>query len=163
MRSLGSPDHLAYVRRLAVMDFLQGSTPEEIASILQVQERSVWRWIARFRHRGWPGLEAAAISGRPTRLNQAQQRQVLSWIDQSPGDFGFVGQRWTAKRLAKLITEHWNIHLHLHSLNRWLRQEAITPQLPQRQARQKDPKAIAAWLSQQWPRIKKTPGNRRQP
>ena len=41
-------------------------------------------------------------------------------------------------------------------LSAWLRARGFTPQKPQRVPRERDPKASAAWLESDWPRLKKT-------
>lgn len=157
MRPFGPPELLAYVRRLAVTRFLQGQSPEDIAEFVGVRPRSVWRWIAAFRQAGWSGLEPLTVPGRPARLDARQQREVLSWIDRNAEDFAFVGSRWTARRIAWVIATRWGIRFNRRYLNAWLKRRAITPQKPASQPRQKDPQAIARWLQQDWPRIKKTP------
>jgi transposase len=136
---------------------LEGWIPQDVAALLGVDPRSVRRWRQAFREHGWSGLEPREHPGRPAHLDDEQRREVLAWIDQRPEDFGFIGSRWTARRIAWLIADHWGIQFNRRYLNTWLAQQGISPQRPQRQAREKDPRAIARWLAQDWPRIKKKP------
>jgi hypothetical protein len=62
---------------------------------------------------------------------------------------------WSAGRLALLIDEEWGISFHPHYLAAWLRQRGYTPQLPRRVARERDDRAVARWLAEDWPRIKR--------
>jgi transposase len=57
--------------------------------------------------------------------------------------------------LAQLIEEEWDIRLHPRSVRRWLHAHGFSLQKPQRVPRERDPDAIAAWLADDWLRIKK--------
>src|SRR3954454_16848939 len=89
------------VRRLAVRMLLDGDSPDQVADALDVSERSVWRWLSRWRTRGRLG-EAALCTragrGRPPKLDARQAAQVLRWVAGSPLDYGFITERWTAPR-----------------------------------------------------------------
>lgn len=85
-------------RRMAVMLALEGEPPEQVADVLGVSERSVWRWLGAFHSHGDAGLLTRPGQGRPPKLSDAQARRVLGWLEQSPGAFGFVTERWTAAR-----------------------------------------------------------------
>ena len=147
------------LRRLAVSMVLDGEQPADVSSVLDVSERSVWRWLHRWRGRGRLGEAALARrpgSGRPSKLGGVQAREVLGWIRRrSPGDFGFLGERWTAPRVAAVIEDRFGIVMNPRSLNRWLRERGISPQIPPTVPRERDDAAIAAWLCHGWPGIKK--------
>jgi transposase len=78
----------------------------------------------------------------------------------SPREHGFETELWTAPRVGQLIREEFGIPLNSRYLSSWLRDRGFTPQKPQRAPRERDPKAIAAWLESDWTRIKKRPGGR---
>ena len=145
------------VRILALLRWSQGWTQEEVAEFLGVHPRTVRRWRRRLRREGETGLSNRPRSGRPPKLSAAQAEQVLCWIEHNPRDFGFVTQRWTAPRLAAVIEEAFGVQLNHRYLNDWLRRHGVTPQIPERQPRERDPLLIEAWIRHQWPRIKKKP------
>ena len=132
-----------------------GQDPQEIAQLLDVSKRSVWRWWSLWREHGQYGLSRKPHPGRPPKLSPLQQAQVLRWLEQSPLDFGFTTERWTAPRVTRLIEQRWKIRMNKRYLSDWLRRRGITPQMPQRMPRERDQAQIDAWVSQQWPRIKK--------
>src|SRR5688500_20189411 len=104
-------------RRMAVALTLDGEAPEQVADVLDVSERSVWRWLGAFRAQGDAGLLTRPGQGRPPKLSDAQARQVLNWLGQSPCSCGFLTQRWTAPPVAGLIGGHFDRatdHPHLH-------------------------------------------------
>lgn len=96
--------------------------------------------------------------GRPPKLTTTQEKIIRRWLADSPSDHGFETALWTAPRLGLLIQEEFSIRLNPRYLSSWLRNRGFTPQKPQRVPRERDPKAIAAWLESDWPRIKKRPG-----
>jgi len=145
-------------RRLAVAMTLDGETPEQAAELLQVSERSVWRWLGAYRERGEAGLVTRPGQGRPPKLTDARARRVLSWVtDHSACDLGFVTDRWTAPRVALLIGRRWGVWMNHRYLNDWLfRHGRITPQVPERRPVERDERVIRRWVGEQWPALKKT-------
>jgi len=160
MRSRGTPEELEHRRRLAVQRVLEGYSTTEVADLLGVDPATVRRWVAAFRDRGEPGLLARPIAGRPRKLSLAQEKIVRRWLGESPTEHGFETESWAAPRLGQLIREEFAVELHPKYLSAWLRARGFTPQKPQRIPRERDPKAIAAWLESDWPRIKKRRGGR---
>jgi transposase len=160
MRSRGSTDALEYRRRLAIERASEGYSTQEVADFLGVDPSTVRRWLAAFRDRGDAGLAVRPVSGRPSKLTTIQEKIALRWLTESPLHHGFETELWTATRLGQLIHEEFGVALNPRYLSTWLRDRGFTPQKPQRIARERDPKAIAAWLESDWPRIKKKRGGR---
>src|SRR5258705_10764867 len=107
-------------RTLAVALALDGgSSPAEVADVLDVSPSSVWRWLQRWRDGGQAGLRTRPGQGRPPKLSDAQARQVLGWLDPNPCDFGFATQRWTAPRVAALVKPRLGARMNHRYLNDW--------------------------------------------
>jgi transposase len=153
MRPIGTAAELERRRRLAVQKLQEGYSVREVAEFLNVTPRSVELWRARHRKRGDCGLDSKPPPGRPSRLSRSQTRQVLSWFRRSPKSFGFATELWTARRVAEVIRRKWGIDYNWRYLCSWLAKHDITPQKPQRVAREADPEAIERWRSHDWPRL----------
>jgi transposase len=158
MRTEGTPAELERRRRLAVRRVRSGYTQKEVADFLGVHPRTVQRWMQTYREHGMRGLKARPASGRPPKLSLQQERKVLRWFRQSPTEFGFTTELWTAPRVAELILRKFRKKFHARYLNQWLAQRRITPQKPSRQARERNEREIRRWVREEWPRIKKVPG-----
>ena len=146
------------VRRLAVRLVLDGDPPDLVAQELEASERSVWRWLSRWRTRrrlGDDGLAMRPGRGRPPKLDDRQAMTVLRWLDASATEFGFITDRWTAPRVASVIEQRMGVRMNPRYLNAWLHERGITPQVPPRLARERNEEVIAAWLAHAWPGIKK--------
>src|SRR5262245_22546886 len=159
MRTIGSPAELERRRLLAVERVNEGYSTEGVASFLGIDPSSVRRWVSAFRRRGVAGLLARPVPGRPAKLTTTQEKVVPRWLADSPTEYGFATGLWTAPRLAQLIEQAWGVALHPRYLCAWLRARRFTPQKPRRVPRERDEQAIAAWLAEDWPRIKKRPAS----
>jgi transposase len=157
MRTRGSAQELERRRRLAVQRLQEGYSKAAVARFLGVHLRTVRRWHARFRAGGDDGLAAKPHPGRPRYLRPPQERRVLAWLRKNPQSFGFATELWSAPRLAQVIERKLRVQFHPRYLNAWLKQRGITPQKPERQARQRDQAAVEHWLAHVWPRIQNAP------
>jgi transposase len=160
MRTQGSPEELEHRRLLAVRRHLEGYSTAEVAEFLEVDPRTVHRWLDRFRRDGEAGLLARPVPGRPSKLTATQEKIIHRWLGEDPMEHGFATELWTGPRLAQLIRQEFDIRLNPRYLCSWMRARGFTPQKPQRVAREGDPEEVAAWLKTQWPRIKKRLGVR---
>lgn len=151
----GSAAELERRRRLAVARIAEGWPQTKVAAFLGVHPRTVRDWWARHRADPTHGLDAKAHPGRTPKLSQDQENTALSWFDRPATDFGFPNELWTAGRVAQRIRQEFGIRFHPHYLNTWLAQRGITPQKPEKQARERDPVKIERWLTNEWVEVKK--------
>jgi transposase len=147
-------------RRLAVERVNAGYSQVEVAEFLGITERSVRRWVRAYRQGGSTALAAKPRPGRPRHLNSEQTQEVLDWFRHSPKAFGFRTELWTARRVAWLIEKRFGVSFHSRYLNAWLSNRGITPQKPQKQARERDRARIDRWIARDWPRILKKGPNK---
>jgi len=154
MRTPGTAAELERRRFLAIERLDEGYTAQEVSDILGVRLRTVYAWKAAYQKHGAQGLRAKPPPGRPRKLTPRQERTVLTWFLKNPRSFGFATDLWTAKRVAEVIQRKWQVEFNWRYLNGWLAARDITPQKPQRVAREGDPKAIERWRTHDWRRLK---------
>jgi transposase len=160
MRTIGHPAVLEYRRCLAVQRVVEGYSTKDVATFLGVDPSTVRRWVAAYGRHGGSGLEAQPVPGRPPKLTTTQEKIVLRLLSESPTEYGFPTELWSAPRLADLIEQAFAARFHPHYLSTWLRQRGYTPQKPRRVPRERDDEAIAEWLAEDWPRIKRKASRR---
>jgi len=80
---------------------------------------------------------------------------VLSWFGRRATEFGFPNELWTAGRVAQLIERTFGVHFHPNYLSTWLARRRISPQKPEKQARERDPAKIERWLANEAVEVKK--------
>jgi transposase len=147
-------------RRLRAADmFRRGKSQADVAQALGVSRESASKWYQLWSEGGRAALAGAGRAGRLPRLANDQLADVVAALKRGPRANGFATDLWTLARVADVIeattgvrysqTQTWTI---LHDRLGWSRQR------PARRALERNEEAIANWVAQDWPRIKKAPG-----
>ena len=74
-----------------------------------------------------------------------------------PGAHGYATELWTLARVAEVIERITGVRYHPGHVWRLLRELGWSVQRPARRAAERDEEAIARWIKQDWPRVKKAP------
>ena len=158
MRTHGSAEQLEARRRRAVrMVFEDGLSPAEVASRVGASRRSVDRWVKAFREQGDEALAAKPHPGAPCRLNGHQKAGLRRRLLSGAKSQGFATDLWTCPRVRQLIAWRYGVEYHVDHIPRLLRSLGFSPQKPRVRSKQRDEAAIDAWITRDWPRIKKRP------
>jgi transposase len=80
-------------------------------------------------------------------------------LKEGPGRAGFSTDLWTTARVAKVVRQTFRVSYHPDHVCRILHDLGFSPQKPQQVAREQDAAAVERWRKQDWPRIKKKPGD----
>jgi transposase len=131
----------------------QGWTQRAIGEALNVSEESVSKWMARARWGGSGALLTHHPPGRPAVLSPGQMALIPEFLWHGPEAYGFAGQVWTCKRVAKVIQWEFGVHYDKGHVSRLLKRLGWTPQMPIRRAAQRDEAAIERWRKEAWPRL----------
>ena len=151
-------DALERRRRRAAKLFATGVPQAEVARRLTVSRQSVSRWHQTWREQGEEGLVDAGRAGRPPRLTAEQKKRVESELRKGPGAHGYATELWTLARVAEVIERITGVRYHPGHVWRLLRELGWSRQRPARRAVERDEEAIAGWIKQDWPRVKKARG-----
>jgi transposase len=129
----------------------------DIARQMGVSRMAVSTWAKQLkRHQGnLNSLKNRSITGRPPRLTMDQWQRVLALLTQGAQSADFAPERWTLRRIRVLILVEFGVDYHAHYLARRLRALGWSPQQPAVYARERDDALVKAWLTHDWPRIKK--------
>jgi transposase len=150
-------------RRRAAAQLLRAGrlSQAEIARQLGVSRASVSEWAKCLADGGLWALRQRKATGRPARLTTAQQRALLRQLKRGALAAGFPTDRWTLRRIARVIEQEFDVHYHVNSLHRLLDGLGWSLQQPLPRAAERDEALIRAWLTKDWPRIKKSAALRR--
>jgi transposase len=129
----------------------------DIARRLGVSRTAVGKWAQQLRqHRGdMTSLHTRPLPGRPARLSVEQWQCVLAVLKGGALNAGCDTDRWTLRRIRALILVTFGVRDHAHDLARRLKARGWSPQQPAVDARERDEALVQAWLTRDWPRIKK--------
>jgi transposase len=150
-------------RRLQAAElFAQGHTQAEVAHQLGVSRQSAHVWHARFQQGGVEALRSGGPTGPDPRLSAAQLAKVEQALLQGARANGFATDLWTLERVAVVVCQLTWVRYHPGHVWVILRHRlGWTLQRPERRASERDEEAIARWVAQEWPRIKKGPPQNR--
>jgi transposase len=112
--------------------------------------------MAAYRASGDDGLTGRPHPGAKPKLSRRQERSVLSWLSSSPEAFGYKSDLWTIQRLAEVIAKRFGVRFNANYLAAWRTRRGCTPQEPEVRPVERDAPAVARWLAEDWPRIKKS-------
>jgi transposase len=143
-------------RRRAARLFERGATQADVARELEVSRQSVSRWYADWQRGGRAALKAAGRAGRMPKLSEAQLVVVDRALRQGPRTHGFGTDLWTLERVAAVIEATTGVRYHPGHVWKLLRDKlGWSRQRPVRRAVERDDEAIARWVGEDWPRIKR--------
>jgi transposase len=154
-RTLGSKREQEARRLAAGRLLLEGKRNVDVVRVLNASPSSVRRWRKIVGRDGLEGLATKPVAGRPPKLSKQRKKRLVGILLKGARAAGFSSDLWTGKRVAQAIRQKFKVDYHPHHVLKILRQLDLTPQKPQRRARQQNPDALERWRNVEWPRIKK--------
>jgi transposase len=94
-------------------------------------------------------------------LGAADKQKLVQKLEQGALAAGFPTEQWTQARVKKVIEREFGVHYHRDYISRLLHGLGWSVQKLDPRAIERDEDLIQAWLSQDWPRIKKSAASRR--
>lgn len=155
-----SPDAQEDLRRRVVYAVREdGMSEAQAARTFGVCRQSVASWVGRVETQGVRSLAARRRGPKPGggRLGDAAtERSIVRSIrNNCPDQMLLPFALWSRAAVIALIQKRTGRLISLSTAGRYLRQWNMTPQKPMRRAYERDPVAVAAWLKEQYPAIKK--------
>jgi transposase len=151
-------------RRLRALELSeQGWEAIRIAEALGVTRGAVSQWLARARAGGREALRHQKPPGARPRLTTEQRAHLPGLLAKGAESYGFIGDVWTAGRVAVVIRRAFGVRYHPAHVSRLVRQLGWTQQKPVRRASQRDEVTIAAWRQDRWPALHAKRGKRTAP
>jgi transposase len=152
-------DHktLEHLRKLAVKRVVEdGEAPSDVMRSLGLGRTSIYPWLRRYEEEGMEALVEQIAQGPEPKLSERQRQQVKRWmIGKDPRQYGFDYGLWSRRIVQQLIQEKFGVELGLTAVGRLLARLEITPQKPLRRAYERDPAAVAFWVAETYPGLKK--------
>jgi len=143
------------VRLQAAQMYEQDVSPVQAAHRLRVSTKSVYQWRRRWRAGGEAALASKGPGGAVCRLNTRQLGRLRAALDGGPAAWGWdQDQRWTLARAATLIARLFHVRYTLRGTSYLLHRLGYRPQVPIHRAAERDEKAIAAWRTGTWVKLR---------
>jgi transposase len=151
------PEVQEQLRKQAIHLRQKGQSVEQIAAILDVNSRTVYRWWQLYRRGGVKSIRIRR-RGRPTgacrRLTVEQEKQIQRLIrDKQPDQMKLPFALWSRIAVQQLIQQLWAMRMPIRTVGGYLKRWGFTPQKPFRRAYEQNPKLVKQWLEEQYPGI----------
>jgi transposase len=143
-------------RRRAIALLAEGKGLREVARIVEASPGSVHQWQQAWRRGGSAALRPKPTPGRPPKLSPKQRQGLLEILLAGARTQDFPNEVWTLKRIAAVIRRQYGVRYHPSHVWKVLQTCGWSCQVPERRAIQRDEAAIARWMRQKWPAIKKS-------
>lgn len=134
-----------------------GKTYKAIAEIVHVQPTTICAWYKAYQQGGKKAIKIKK-RGRPSgscrTLTAAQENEIQKAIvDKCPDQLKFPFALWTRIAVQQLIKELFSIKMPIRTVGEYLKRWNYTPQKPLKKAYKQNPKAVSAWLKEEYPTI----------
>ena len=145
------------LREMAIRLKESGKTYKAIAEIVHVQPTTICAWYKAYQRGGKKAIKIKK-RGRPSgscrTLTAVQENEVQKAIvDKCPDQLKFPFALWTRVAVQQLVKELFLIKMPIRTVGEYLKRWNYTPQKPLRKAYKQNPKAISAWLKEEYPTI----------
>lgn len=132
----------------------QGWGVNAIAVALGASPTAVSLWLAAAQREGPDALRSRPRHGTTPKLTPDQKRLIPDFLWHGAEAYGFRGEVWTCRRVARVIREELGVGYSRSQVSRILKSLGWTPQLPITRAIQRDEEAIDCWAAGNWPELK---------
>jgi transposase len=140
------------VRMQAGALFAAGHSQAQVARTLGVARQNVSRWHAQWRQDGPEGLRSAGPTGYAPCLDDQQLAAIDQALRQGARAHGFDSDHWTLARITSVIERLTGVGYHPGHVWKLLRRRLhYRLQRPARRAVERDERAIARWVAEDWP------------
>ena len=144
-----------YQKRKAVVEAVaRGEKPTVVARVFNIPLRSVFHWVARYRHGGYDALREGKRQGRPRKVNG----EVMQWLYEAitlgdPQQHQFEFCLWTLGIVRSLLKREHGVELSKSGVSRLLRHLGLSPQVPKYKSYRQDPQALRKYLNRKFPAL----------
>jgi transposase len=143
------------VRLQAARMYEHDVSPVQVAHRLRVSTKSAYQWRRRWRAGGEAALVSSGPGGAVCRLSGVQLSRLAAALEGGPAAWGWdQDQRWTLARVAALIARLFHVRYTLRGVSYLLHRLGYAPQVPIHRAAERDEKAIAAWRTGTWVKLR---------
>jgi transposase len=143
------------VRCRAVDAVLGGMNKTAVAAALRVDRKTVTRWLGRFQMGGDQALRRRVGSGRPRKLEDLTEEDLLRIVLAGACAYEFETDLWTVSRLRRVIVDEFGVSLSKNTIWRRLRDAGLTYQKPEREYYEIDEATRKKWLRYEVPKIRR--------
>jgi transposase len=103
----------------------EGQKAPQIAQALEIDEKTVRKWLKRFGEQGVEGLEDAPRSGAPSQYSVEVKARIIATALTRPREVGQPFSSWTFERLATYLREELGVGMKKTRIFEILQEEGL--------------------------------------
>lgn len=145
----------------SILLYLQGEKPVNIARILNVGSKSIYRWIDKYLKGSIQNLYEGKHTGRPRLLTGEQMAYLSEILDSGPLAYGLGTGIWSCPIVQHVIEEEFGITYHHDHVRKILHKLNFTVQQPKKKLAFAKPELQQKWVRETYPALKKTSKRKR--
>jgi transposase len=155
-RAVSAKLELRYEKRRSAVDAVRAGEPiAVVARVLKIPHRTLFSWLARYRHGGYGALREGHRSGRGRKVSP----EVMQWLYEAitrgePRQYQLPFCLWTLSLVRQLLKRKFGIALSKSGVSRLLRHLGLSPQRPLYRSYKRDPEAMKEYLDQTFPGLR---------
>ena len=142
-------------RIMAIFAAAEGHLLHDIASVLNVNERTVCRWFHTFLLKGPDGLRSVKPPGRKSGLTKSQKKELDRIITEGPAAAGFSAACWRSPMIQTLIYNKFGVLYSANYISKLLKNMGFSWQKAKFVPDRRDEAERKKWLQRTWPEILK--------
>jgi transposase len=135
----------------------EGRTQQSIALLAQCSQCWVSKVLGRSESGDGASLTVSHSLGHSCRLSDLQLETFKSMLVEGALKYDFPTDNWTRERIAELIHTQFKVVYHVSHISKLMRKIGFSLQKPEHRSYRKDDQAVAQWLSETLPALKKSP------
>lgn len=113
----------------------------EAAHRCKVHVRTLRKWLARYREGGYEGLQQKPVSGRPSKISEAQKAELKSIVSASPQKQGYETGIWTSSLIQEVIWKRFGVKYSLNNVQWLLKRLGCSFKYPEKKRTEATPKS----------------------
>jgi len=129
----------------------------EAVRVFGVSRASIHNWLVAADEGGPAALRARKRGPKPhPRLAGYQAATLVRLIEtRCPDQLRLPFALWTREAVQEVMAKRYGIRVSLWTVGRYLKRWGFTPQKPLRRAYERNPAAVARWLREEYPAIRR--------
>lgn len=140
---------------MAVEALSRGELACDVARVMKVPRRTLFTWIARYRHGGEHALQDRQKSGRPRKA----EAKVLHWLYDAitlgdPRQYQLPYCLWTLAIVRRLLKTVHGVEMSKSGVSRVLKHLGLSPQRPIYRSYKRDPVEMKKYLDKTFPGLR---------
>jgi len=142
-------------RRMAVQALSKGELASDVARVMKIPRRTLFTWIARYRHGGEHALQDRHKSGRPRKA----EAKVLHWLYDAitlgePRQYQLPFCLWTLAIVRRLLKKEHGVEMSKSGVSRMLKHLGLSPQRPIYRSYKRNPEEMKKYLDKTFPGLR---------